>query len=368
MPDRFPRLDQQEDRAVALDTLNSPTSPSSRRALLAGALGAAAATLASALGRPRPVEATHAGYLQLGHDAGGGVNETTGKTELFTTGSTGLKASASGSLSGTGIWGETLAEGGDAIGVFGRSIDPTGAGVEGIGAAVSGNAAGVKGFSYSYDAAARGVYGEVIAGRAVDGHASGETSGTGVHGDSLGVGAGAMGVHGEAYNGIGLAGWSQNFIGALGQSDSGTGLFGWCGTGAVPTPPDNVAVYAYAPTGSTARAVYGRATDGGTAGYFSTAVPDTLHTGFALRAVGRVRFDNCAGVTTIASGQKTAVVTPNIDLGSNSAVTATLMGSAGGVTTVHRVAVNTSANSFTIVLTANNSTASPVKVAWHVFG
>ena len=38
----------------------------------------------------------------------------------------------------------------------------------------------------------------------------------------------------------------------------------------------------------------------------------------------------------------------------------------GGTTTVHRVSVNATANTFTIFLTAN-STAS-VKVAWHAFG
>lgn len=49
-----------------------------------------------------------------------------------------------------------------------------------------------------------------------------------------------------------------------------------------------------------------------------------------------------------------------------SAVVATLMGSAGGTTTVHRVVVNATADTFTIYLTAN-ATAT-VTVAWHVFG
>ena len=42
------------------------------------------------------------------------------------------------------------------------------------------------------------------------------------------------------------------------------------------------------------------------------------------------------------------------------------MGSAGGTTTVHRVAVDANADAFTTYLTANASAA--VKVAWHVFG
>ena len=40
--------------------------------------------------------------------------------------------------------------------------------------------------------------------------------------------------------------------------------------------------------------------------------------------------------------------------------------SAGGTTTVHRVVVNATADTFTIYLTAKATTA--VKVAWHAFG
>jgi hypothetical protein len=43
-------------------------------------------------------------------------------------------------------------------------------------------------------------------------------------------------------------------------------------------------------------------------------------------------------------------------------VVATLQGSAGGTTTVHRVAINATADTFTIYLTANASVN--VKVAW----
>jgi hypothetical protein len=59
-------------------------------------------------------------------------------------------------------------------------------------------------------------------------------------------------------------------------------------------------------------------------------------------------------------------VTPGIDLTSTSAVIATLNGNAGGSTTVKRVLINATANTFTIYLTAN-STAN-VKVAWLVAG
>ena len=86
----------------------------------------------------------------------------------------------------------------------------------------------------------------------------------------------------------------------------------------------------------------------------------------ALRSIGKVKLDNCAGVATIAAGHNYVVVTPSTDLLATSAVVATAMCSAGGTTTVHRVAVNATADTFTIYLTANTTTA--VAVAWHAFG
>ena len=89
-------------------------------------------------------------------------------------------------------------------------------------------------------------------------------------------------------------------------------------------------------------------------------------TGQAIRAIGRVVLDNCSGVATIAAGSNNVTVTPGIDLVATSAVVATLQGDAGGSTTVKRVTVNTTNNTFQIVLTANST--AQVKVAWHVFG
>jgi len=48
------------------------------------------------------------------------------------------------------------------------------------------------------------------------------------------------------------------------------------------------------------------------------------------------------------------------------AIVATLQGSAGGTTNVHRVVIDTAANTFRIYLTAN--TTGNVKVAWFAFG
>jgi hypothetical protein len=92
----------------------------------------------------------------------------------------------------------------------------------------------------------------------------------------------------------------------------------------------------------------------------------TVYGGYALRAVGRVRFDQCAGVATIRAATQSRTVAPGIDLTSGSAVAATLMGSAGGTATVHRVIVRAAANTFTIHLTA--AARFDAKVAWRVFG
>jgi hypothetical protein len=150
--------------------------------------------------------------------------------------------------------------------------------------------------------------------------------------------SGARGVVGVAGAGQGLRGEATSGRGVYGQATTGYGLRGYATTG--------TAVHASTPV------------DGGSG----------LHTGTALIADGRVKFPNCVGIALVAPGTRSIAVTPGIDLTSSSVVTATLMGDAGGTTTVHRVAINTSANTFTIHLTADSTAASNVKVAWHVFG
>ena len=139
------------------------------------------------------------------------------------------------------------------------------------------------------------------------------------------------GISGIASTGRGVNGSATTGYGVFGAASSGIGMRGWSTTG--------------------------------TALYASTSGPKV---GTALRAIGRVKFDNCAGVATIASGHNSVVVTPGTDLLSTSAVVATLQGNAGGTTTVQRVAVDATADTFTIYLTANATAA--VTVAWHVFG
>jgi hypothetical protein len=177
------------------------------------------------------------------------------------------------------------------------------------------------------DASSRAVVAETASGRGVVGIAP---DGTAVYGVAL-TGANARGVIGETSSGRGVNGIAQSGRGVQGQATSGRGVYGYATSG------------------------YG--------GYFERQAGKT---GTALRAVGPVKFDNCSGIATINSGSSSVLVTPGIDLTAASAVVATLQGSAGGTTTVHRCTVNATNNTFTIYLTGN-STAS-VKVAWHVFG
>lgn len=284
----------------------SSISPS-RRALLAGAVGAAVASVAGAIGRPGVVQAADGNPVLLG------TANTANNTTHLTTGT------------GVGLYAKSVATGG--IGLYGDA------------AASSGVAHGIFAVSAS-------------------------TSG--------------IGMRAHAYAGSGAT------VGVSGRVDSpdGTAILGYSGTGAEPPPVAKTGVYGYAVQDSNARGVWGRSASGrgvfghattgqGVRGYATTGAAlygstSGLKSGFALRTVGRVRMDNCVGIATVNAGNTNQTVTPGIDLTSTSAVVATLQGSAGGTTTVHRVTVNATADTFTIFLTA--TAASDVNVAWHVFG
>ena len=388
------------------------TTPRSRRAILAAALGAGAATVASALGRPLAVRATDGNPVVVG-----GSYTATRVTKI--------DALDAGGIGTNAFWGSSH----DGIGVVGTST--TGNGVQGSGGSggvfgTSTNADGVYGGSNT----ANGVYGTSASGDGVHGDSSSATgvSGKSTSGDGIGgLSTSGIGVHGTSDSGYGVFGESSSDIAVFGQGGaaalpailgesggSSTGVQGFSGAfGASPVPPAKTGVYGYAAQDATSRGVTGQTTAGygvsgiattghgvngtattgigaigyattgygtygyatttgigargysvsGTGGYFSTS---GAKIGTALRAIGKVKFDNCAGVATIAAGTNSVVVTPGIDLTSTSAVVATLMGSAGGLTTVHRVVVNATTDAFTIYLTANATAA--VKVAWHVFG
>ena len=294
--------------------------PRSRRALLVAGAGAAAAAVATTIGHPLGARATDGDPILVGGDYTATTptkltNTANGKTVLKASSATGVAVEGGGdsdtgvygwSTSGTGVYAESSS--GEAGLVGWGGICP---GVLGTTGDTSTTAA-VVGHSWAWTTAVQGYSGQ--------GDPPPPPKATGVHGFA-GDGAAARGVSGRAM--------------------SGRGVYGWATTG---------------------HGVHGQATSG-VAGYFATTNPKA---GVALRAVGRVKLDKCAGVATIAAGSDKVVVTPGIDLVAGCAVVATLQGSAGGTTTVHRCAVNAAADTFTIVLTANST--ADVKVAWIVLG
>ena len=295
--------------------------PRTRRALLAGGIGGMAAWAAAAIGRASPVQAdgeiVHVGDVITTATVRTEIRNQTNDTSVF------LAASGAGgigvdgqSTTGYGVHGVSqgtaiFGEGGNGSGVFG----------------ISNAFSGVSGTSTNND----GVRGESITHVGVNGLC---TSGTGVIGSSgvfVQVAKPKTGVYG-------LADQDGASRGVWGQSAAGQGVRGQTNNG---------------------RGVTGVATSG-------TGVWGEATIGYALRTIGRVRLDKSAGQASITNGTSSVVVTPGIDLVGTSAVVATLNGNAGGTTTIHRVAIDTTANTFTVYLTAN-ATAT-VKLAWVVLG
>jgi len=83
--------------------------------------------------------------------------------------------------------------------------------------------------------------------------------------------------------------------------------------------------------------------------------------GVAFQALGRVRFST-SGIATVAKGSKQVLVNPGIPVTAASRIICTLESNPGGTTTVQRVSKNTSADVFTIILTAKATVAT--KVGW----
>lgn len=288
---------------MAVDT----TSPRSRRAILMGALGGLGLSVASALGRTNPVRATDGDAVLVGH-----TYSATTTTEIDATG---------------GVIAFT-ARADSSFGIYGHSSSNTG---------VAGNSYSGIGTS-GYSSTSIGVYGDNSAPDqpAILGQASGIS--TGVQGYS---GYNSSPAPPSKTGVFGYSDLDSSSRGVQGQSPAGCGVFGLAGNG--------IGTRGYSSTGA--------------AGYFSTSGPKS---GTALRAIGKVRLDNCAGIATVAAGHNSVTVTPGTDLLSTSAVVATLQGHPGGTTMVRSVAVNSIADTFTVYLTANTTAA--VTVAWHVFG
>jgi hypothetical protein len=219
-------------------------SPRSRRALLTAALGAGAASVLSALGRPYQAQAADGDSILLGVTGdngalGTGLNACTAPTSIFTTRGGFAVTTASD-------WGNVAAIDGNATGtvkgnagVRGTASGPGGRGVEGHAGSTIGSNCGVLGTSVSptgYGVLAQNSYG-----------------GDGVRGESWG---------GKGVEGIAAAQFGPNF-GVLGSSNSaqGYGVLGRNNAGGVGVRGETttgVGVEAVATTG-TALTVAGKA-------------------------------------------------------------------------------------------------------------
>jgi len=313
------------------------------------------------------------------------------EVETTTSSATSLTGRSSG-LGGTGVWG--IANGLTGWAVWGmtdsglgvRGEADTGTGTYGRTAATGGAVAGVAGEATAATGSVAGVWGFAKS-----------PTGIGVYGETTDTGTGEnYGVAGISRSslGRGVFGWNQSALGGRGvwgqtnpplgagvrgyawdgnpaTGKFGTGVIGTSGSDAFPPPAAkaDTGVYGYSAHNASSRGVWGQSGSGqGVRGQATSGAGlyGTATTGYALQTSGRVKLDKSAGKATIASGQSSVVVTPGIDLTSSSAVVATLNGNAGGSTTVKRVAIDATANTFTIFLTVA-ATAS-VSVAWIVLG
>ena len=315
--------------------------PRSRRALLGAALGAAVASVASALGRPDPVRANDPNDVVLG-----AANMTSSTTMVYNT-------SSPPDLSAVGLWGQASAGVGvrgvcdgaaaGVAGVFGSS--KTGVGVRGTTEVA--NLSGVEG---------RGPIG-VAGWGGVNPTSLHDTTGTGVYGSGTATGvhgyaaqdAAAMGVLGKTIDGSGVKGWATGAgIGVNGYSASGTSVLGSSNQG--------TAVHGDSGSGTGVR---GTSTSG-------TGVRAENYTGgTALDVVGRAKFSR-SGKIKIATGRYYGDVTPAGGLGGTPLIFATLQYYRSGTYVIGVRANWPSTGRFRIYL--NKPLTSATYVAWVVIG
>jgi hypothetical protein len=353
-----------------------------RRSLLAAGLGGLVATVAHAIGRPAPARAGTDGDVVLA-----GTNEELFSTTINNTNNNGGPAlrlrsneySTVGTLyaiNENGGYTITAYADGPLAAVLGSN--------SGGGHAVDGwgwEGTGVRGWSRT-SGNQTGVYG-----------ISGESSApapmvrTGVLGYANQA-ADARGVWGRTVQGVGVEGDSESNYGVIGKSTTGIGVAGRGGDAQPSVYGVNAHASGYGVRGKNeasgtngylggtygvlgiatgSRGVSGHATGGiGVRGFATTGKAGSFVTnsGIALHASGPVQLETSSGSAVIAAGTRSKTVTPGFDLTTNSKILVTLMGNPGGTTVVQRVAVNATANTFTVYLNAN--AANNTKFAWLV--
>lgn len=327
---------------------------SSRRALLTASLGAGAALLAEAIGRPATARAADGDPLLAGES--NGASSTT--SIINTTNDQTVLSVSNGEMGSTG-----LSAAGHSVGVH--------AGGQ-LGLLAEGGAEGVR--------ATGGIYG--VTGRATGTFHAGvygtSDSGWGIRGDS----ESDVGALGTSQSGVGVTGTSESSTGVYGGSTAGTGVWGatgsqtapgvigWAagtgvfgasgGTNTLPdTPPVKTGVYGYAAQDASANGVYGRSTTG--TGVYARADAG----GTALKVAGKALFSR-AGKATVTKGRSYVDITVPGVLTSHSVIHATLQYYRTGVAVAGVRPNYPSTGQARIYLTKVASTTSSTFVGWFV--
>ena len=250
------------------------TRPRSRRALLAGLAGGAAALVANAIGRVSPTRAAAGSPLIVGQANDSGTSQTVlnnaGLGAAFTLKTTNIATGA------TGIFGYSNSTQTYATkGVYGRADGPNSYGVYGLNASAAGTGFGVFGIATATSGANTGVQGQ-----------SSSPVGLGVVGIATATSGANTGVHGQSSSpvGLGVVGYatatSGTNTGVYGQSDSpnGTGVTAYAtatsgtntGVYGVSDSPNGTGVvgYAAATSGTNAGVIGQSDSPGGWAGAF----------------------------------------------------------------------------------------------------
>jgi hypothetical protein len=257
--------------------------PSSRRALLAGALGGLGALAASAIGRASPVRAGSDGDVVLGVN-----NFATGRTYVVNQTNDQIALGGEAYGSGTGVYGISAG-----TGVWGISTG-SGATNYGVGGSANGGGTGVYGLSTS----GKGVYGLSTSGQGVYGESSSSFGvvGTSPSGGVSGTSTNGTGVYGSSGISVGVRAYSNATSAPAAQSWSAgnsTGVLGYSGD-SPPAALANTGVYGVATQDSTARGVIGETTSG-------HGVHGTATTGYAGFFNGKVftnKFHEMAEMST----------------------------------------------------------------------
>jgi hypothetical protein len=341
----------------------------------------------------------------------------------------GYSTSASGVRGEGGACGVSgLATGpGTGAGVIGTS--PSGAGVQGhstSGPGVHGysdNQDGVHGNAYG----GNGVLGTTYSGSGVEGTASGPSArgvlgvanggGNGVTGFSAASDAVALPAVPPKTGVLGVAAEDSSSRGVVGLSTLGTGVHGWVGSGAAASPSAKTGVYGRCDTDATSRGVSGFSTVGhgvyagtvsghgvhavatgtsgtgvatsssGTTGKALSASATgssgiglsasasgatgtalsgtaTISSGYALKTSGRLAFSKVSGVAILSAGNTSVTVTPGTDVTTSSYVLVTPQGDPGS----RRIWATVNGTTNQIVIHANTTAASDLRLAWLLIG